>query len=214
MTFALLALVLVACQPGTNTHPVPSVVQIGADLHCRGGDHGFEDTQVGWGFCYPATWKYNERAQSVSANELDLTFDITDIPCASPSPVAGNASPRPVCSPGAGLFAFMIVSTYSRGNSANLAAWVQTNLTPAQPTPSPQASPPSQVSPSPLPSPSPLVLLPIVWGNSTEAALMPDGRRIALTPHQVVILDLRSGQGLLNLEAEMSKRLRTWKFVY
>jgi len=214
MTFALLALVLVACQPGTNTHPVPSVVQIGADLHCTGGDHGFEDTQVGWGFCYPATWKYNERAQSVSANELDLTFDITDIPCASPSPVAGNASPRPVCSPGAGLFAFMIVSTYSRGNSANLAAWVQTNLTPAQPTPSPQASPTSQVSPSPLPSPSPLVLLPIVWGNSTEAALMPDGRRIALTPHQVVVMDLRSGQGLLDLEAQMSKRLGTWKFVY
>ena len=43
---------------------------------------------------------------------------------------------------------------------------------------------------------------------------MPDGRRIALTPHQVVILDLRSGQGLLNLEAEMSKRLSTWKFAY
>jgi len=43
---------------------------------------------------------------------------------------------------------------------------------------------------------------------------MPDGRRIALTPHNVVILDLRSGQGLLNLEAEMSKRLGTWKFVY
>jgi len=214
MTFALLALVLVACQPGTNTHPVPSVVQIGADLHCTGGDHGFEDTQVGWGFCYPATWKYNERAQSVSANELDLTFDITDIPCASPSPVAGNASPRPLCSPGAGLFAFMIVSTYSRGNSANLAAWVQTNLTPAQPTPSPQASPTSQVSPSPLPSQSPMVLLPIVWGNSTEAALMPDGRRIALTLHQVVIMDLRSGQGLLDLEAQMSKRLGTWKFVY
>ena len=40
------------------------------------------------------------------------------------------------------------------------------------------------------------------------------GRRIALTPHQVVIMDLRSGQGLLDLEAEMSKRLRTWKFVY
>jgi len=215
LTTALLALVFVACQPGTNTHPVPSVVQIGADLHCTGGDHGFEDTQVGWGFCYPATWKYNERAQSISPNELDLTFDITDIPCASPSPVAGGgASPRPVCSPGAGLFAFMIISTYSRGNSTNLAAWVQTNLVPPQPSPSPQVSPSPQASPSPLPSPTPITLVPIDWGNSAEAALLPDGRRIALTPHQVVIMDLRSGQGLLDLEAEMSKRLRTWKFVY
>jgi len=209
---AIALFALVACQPGTNTHPVPSVVQIGADLHCTGGDHGFEDTQVGWGFCYPATWKYNERAQSISPTELDLTFDITDIPCASPSPVAGKASPRPVCSPGAGLFAFMIISTYSRGNFANLAAWVQANLTPPQPSPSPQPSP--QVSPSPLPSPTPMTLVPIDWGNSTEAALLPDGRRIALTPHQVVILDLRSGQGLLDLETQMSKRLRTWKFVY
>src|SRR2546427_9377524 len=104
MTFALLALVLVACQPGTNTHPVPSVVQIGADLHCTGGDHGVEDTQVGWGFCYPPTWKDNERAQSVSANERGLTFDIPDIPCASPSPGAGNASPPPGVSPGRRLF--------------------------------------------------------------------------------------------------------------
>jgi hypothetical protein len=56
--------------------------------------------------------------------------------------------------------------------------------------------------------------VPIDWGNSAEAALLPDGRRIALTPHQVVIMDLRSGQGLLDLEAQMSKRLRTWKFVY
>ena len=215
LTTALLALVLVACQPGTNTHPVPSVVQIGADLHCTGGDHGFEDAQVGWGFCYPATWKYNERAQSISPNELDLTFDITDIPCASPSPVAGGgASPHPVCSPGAGLFAFMIISTYSRGNSANLSAWVQANLVTPPPSPSPQVSPSPAASPSPPPSPTPIALVPIDWGNSAEAALLPDGRRIALTPHQVVIMDLRSGQGLLDLEAEMSKRLRTWKFNY
>ena len=100
----------------------------------------------------------------------------------------------------------MIISTYSRGNSANLADWVQANLTPPQPSP--------QVSPSPLPSPTPMTLTPITWGNSTEAALLPDGRRIALTAHQVVILDLRSGQGLLDLEAQMSKRLGTWKFVY
>src|SRR5260370_11216943 len=217
LTMALLALVFVACQAGTNTHPVPSVVQIGADLHGTGGDHGFEDTQVGWGFCYPATWKYNERAQSISPTELDLTFDITDIPCASPSPVAGGgASPRPVCSPGAGLFAFMIISTYSRGNSPNLAAWVQSNLVPPPPTPSPQPSPSPQVSPSPVPKviATPIVLVPITWWNSTEAAVLPDGRRIALTAHQVVITDLRYGQGLIDLEAQMARRLGTWKFVY
>ena len=43
---------------------------------------------------------------------------------------------------------------------------------------------------------------------------MPDGRRIALTPHYVVILDMRSGQGHLDLEASMSTRLGTWKFLY
>ena len=37
-----------------------------------------------------------------------------------------------------------------------------------------------------------------------------DGRRIALTPHHVVIMDLHSGP--LNLEKEMSSRLSTWKF--
>ncbi len=193
LTIALLALALAACQPGTNTHPVPSVAQIGSDLHCTGGDHGFEDSQAGWGFCYPGTWKYNERAQfhaTPSPQELDLTFDITDIPCESPAP--GTASARPVCSPNAGLFAFMIVSTYDRLNATSLASWVQAHLTP-QPT-----------------------LETIQWGNATEAARMPDGRRIALTPSHVVILSLHSGsgQGNLDLEAAMSARLATWKFLF
>ena len=167
---------------------MPSVAQIGSDLHCSAGDHGFEDTQAGWGFCYPGTWKYNERSQaSVTPPGLDLTFDVTDIPCVSPP---AGASTRPSCSPNAGLFAFMIISTYERGDSPTLASWVQANLTP----------PPS--------------LLPISWGDSTEAAIMADGRRIALTQHHVVILDLHSGQGHLDLEAEMSTRLSTWKFIY
>jgi hypothetical protein len=182
-----------ACQPGTNTHPVPSVAQIGSDLNCPNGDHGFEDSQVGWGFCYPATWKYNERSQaSTNPPGLDLTFDVTDIPCSSPPP--GTASARPICSPNAGLFAFMIISTYERGSSDSLASWLQANT----------ASPP----------PSPPVLQPISWGNSTQAARMVDGRRIALTPHHVVILDLHSGQGHLDLETEMSSRLASWKFSY
>jgi hypothetical protein len=187
---------------------VPSVAQIGKDLKCDSGDHGFEDIQAGWGFCYPGTWKYIERSQaSATPPGLDLTFDITDIPCASPPP-GSNASARPVCSPNAGLFAFMIISTYERGSSPSLAAWIKDNLT-QQPTPSPSptASPAATPSPAAIPQP-------IRWGNSTEAAVLPDGRRIALTPHHIVILDMHSGEGHLDLESPMSTRLGTWKFLY
>ena len=44
--------------------------------------------------------------------------------------------------------------------------------------------------------------------------MLSDGRRIALTPNQVVILELRSGFGLLDLESAMATRLGTWKFLY
>jgi hypothetical protein len=177
---------LVACQPGTNTHPVPSVTQIGADLHCASGDHGYEDNQAGWGFCYPGTWRYTLRQQYDSTTqELDLTFDITNIPCASAAP-----NTKPVCGTGAGLFAFMIVYTYPRAGASDLTTWVQGKL------------------------PGKVTLAPIDWGNSKEAAVMSDGRRIALTPNQVVILELRSGFGLLDLEAALSTRLSTWKFLY
>jgi hypothetical protein len=182
-----LFLVLAGCQPGPNTRPVPSVAQIGSNLKCSGGDHGFEDPQAGWGFCYPGTWKYQERSQgSPSPPGLDLTFDITDIPCTSPT----GASARPVCSPDAGLFAFMIISTYERGTSTGLASWEQANL----------AVVPTGET--------------IAWGDSVEAAKFADGRRIALTQHHVVIMDLHSGQGHLDLETQMSSRLNTWKFTF
>jgi hypothetical protein len=188
-TFATVALVLVlaGCQPGPTTRPVPSVAQIGSNLKCSSGDHGFEDSQAGWGFCYPGTWKYQERSQgSASPPGLDLTFDITDIPCTSPT----GASARPVCSPDAGLFAFMIISTYERGSSPNLASWEQANLV---------VVPTSDT---------------ISWGDSVEAAKFSDGRRIALTQHHVVIMDLHSGVGHLDLETQMSSRLSTWKFTF
>jgi hypothetical protein len=190
LTLSLLLLLLSACQTGNVSHPAPTVAQIGADLHCAAGDHGFEDAEAGWGFCYPQTWRYIEKAQGTSnPDRLDLTFDITDVPCVEASPVAGGTS-RPVCSPGAGLFAFMIISTFERGGATDLASWVRTNLTPV---PTQQA---------------------ILWGDATEAARLSDGKRIALTPHHVVMMKLSSGQGLLNLEAEMSARLDTWKFLY
>ena len=108
----------------------------------------------------------------------------------------------------------MIISTYERGDSTSLASWVQTNLNP-HPTPSPSASPTASPTPQPSPSPSPQATLQsIQWGNATEAAVMADGKRIALTPHHVVILELRSGLDLLDLETPMSARLSTWKFEY
>jgi hypothetical protein len=85
----------------------------------------------------------------------------------------------------------MIISTYERGSSTSLAGWQQTNLA------------------SPLPAGET-----IAWGNALEATKLPDGRRMALTPHHVVILELHSGQGHLDLESQMSARLNTWKFSY
>jgi hypothetical protein len=84
----------------------------------------------------------------------------------------------------------MIISTYERGSSPDLAAWEQANLA---------AVPASET---------------ISWGDSVEAAKFSDGRRIALTQHHVVIMDLHSGQGHLDLETQMSSRLNTWKFSF
>jgi hypothetical protein len=194
IAFALVA--LAGCQP-SSAHPVPSVPQIGGDLKCSQDDHGYEDQQAGWGFCYPGTWKYTERSQaSQSPPGLDLTFDITFVPptpapCRSPSPTpsgSSGSSPPAQASPCPGDFAFMIISTYQRGDAGDLKSWTAANLKPV-----PQ-------------------LETISWGNAVEAAKLADGRRIALTAHHVVILDLHSG--LLNLETEMSARLGTWKFSF
>lgn len=180
-------LVIAGCQPGQTPHPVPSVQQIGRDLNCATGDHGFEDIQAGWGFCYPATWHLLERSQgSLNPPGLDLTFDITNVPCTVPSP---GSQAAPSCAPDAGNFGFMIISTYERGGAASLSDWLQSNL---------KAAPPSQT---------------ITWSNAVEAARFADGRRVALTQHHVVILDL-SRNGLLDLEKQMSSRLYTWKFTY
>jgi hypothetical protein len=193
LALILAVLALAGCQSGPGARPTPSVAQIGGDLKCAEGDTGYEDPQTGWGFCHPATWRYIEKAQSSQSPDpvrLDLTFDITDtgVFCTTPSPVATGVSPTPSCAQY--LFAFMIISTYERGSSSSLADWVQQNL---QPVPT---------------------LQPIDWGNATEAAQLSDKRRIALTPHLVVILDLRSGVGQLDLEAQMSARLNTWLFTY
>jgi hypothetical protein len=191
---AAAALVVIAgCQPGPNPRPVPSVAQIGSNLKCPTGDDPLSDPQAGWGFCHPGEWKYIEKSQgSQSPPGLDLTFDITYSPtvrqpCTAATPPAPG-SPRPPSSPCPGDFAFMIISTYERGSSTSLTAWEQANL----------AGLPVGES--------------IFWGNSLEAVKLSDGRRIALTPHHVVILELHNG--LLDLESAMAPRLDTWKFVY
>lgn len=180
---------LAGCQTGPIPHPVPSVAQIGADLKCATGDHGLEDQQAGWGFCYPGSWKYNERSQaSLSPPGLDLTFDITYAP-ATPAPCPSSStsqgSPPSPCS---GDFAFMIISTYERGGAGTLGAWIQGNLSP------------------------PPAFQPIFWGNALEAGKLSNGKRIAMTQHHVVIMDLHPG--LLDLEGQMSSRLGTWRFMY
>jgi len=201
--------VLASCQSGPNPRPVPSVSQIGSELKCLNGDHGYSDVQAGWGFCYPATWQYRIRAQSSQSpdpRELDVTFDITDVPCTVASPAPGQATPRAVCFGDAGLFAFMIIYTFDRGGAPNLVAWREAN---------PKIASSARVA---------SLGDPIKWGNAVEAAKLADGRRIAMTPLHVVILELRSGSGngcvttkgtpcYLDLEAPMSARLNTWKFT-
>jgi len=199
LTLFLIVAFAVGCQQSPTPRAVPSVAQIGEDLACSASDHAFEDSEAGWGFCYPGTWRYNERAQgNTNPTRLDLTFDVTDTnaacpascpACVAPSPRPGQSSP-PECSPSRGLFGFMIISTYERLDAKDLVTWMQTTLTSV---PGRQA---------------------ILWGNAVEADQLSDGRRIALTPEHVVILELRSGQGQLDLETAMSSRLNTWKFLF
>ena len=193
LAVAAALIALAGCQPGSTSRPVPSVAQIGSNLKCPAGDDGLSDFQAGWGFCHPDAWKYIEKSQgSQSPPGLELTFDITYSPAVRqpcPSrPAPSGASPRPPASPCAGDFAFMIISTYERGGFSSLGSWVLANL---PGTPEGQS---------------------IAWGDSLEAVKLADGRRLAITPHHVVILELHSG--LLDLESAMAPRLQTWKFSF
>lgn len=188
---ACLALVLAGCQIGPSSpRSVPTVPQIGADLKCASGDHGYSDQQLGWAFCYPSTWRYTEKIQATdSPTGVDLTFAITCLSnckpqCPSPSP----DQPPPSCTPGPGLFGFMIISTYDRAGAGTLSGWLAAKL--------PHATLGDSID----------------WGNAVEAAKLSDGRRAALTQHDVVILDVHPS--LLDLDGEMASRLNTWKFTY
>jgi hypothetical protein len=162
-------------------------VQTGAS--CEQGDHAYDDRQLGWAFCYPGTWRFTQRIQrSDSPPGTDATFDVVnEPPCASPPEPGG----RPVCPPSSGLFGFMIVGTYQRGTVSGLADWLKAN------------------------EPADTATEPLSWGNAVEAVTVKGtARRYALTQHQVVLLDPRSGAGNLDLDSELAKRLKTWKFSF
>jgi hypothetical protein len=123
-----------------------------------------------------------------SPSGVDLTFEITCLTdCKPQCPTPESGTPAS-CPAETGLFGFMIISTYDRGGASDLGSWLVANL--------PHASRGG----------------PLGWGNSLEAARLADGRLVALTPHDVVILDVHPS--LLDLGGEMSSRLGTWKFTY
>jgi hypothetical protein len=92
-----------------------------------------------------------------------------------------------------GLFGVMIISTDQRGSASGLQDWINQNVGTG------------------------LQLQPVQWGNALEAYQEVGGtypRWFALTTHHVVILELHSGAGNLDLNAAMAPRLGTWKFTY
>ena len=189
LTAAALVLLLASCQVGSSPRPVPTVPQIGSDLKCAGGDHGYADQQLGWGFCYPSSWRYTEKVQATdSPSGVDLTFEITCLSdCKPQCPTPASGLPA-TCAREIGLFGFMIISTDDRAGARDLGSWLTAKL--------PHATRGD----------------PVDWGNAQEAIRLADGRLVALTPHSVVILDVHPS--LLDLEGEMNSRLATWKFTY
>jgi hypothetical protein len=186
---AALALLLASCHVGSSPRPVPTVPQIGSELKCGGGDHGYADQQLGWGFCYPSSWRYTEKVQATdSPAGVDLTFEITCLSdCKPQCPTPASGTPGS-CPTEIGLFGFMIISTDDRAGASDLKTWLAAKL------------------------PRTARGDPVAWGNALEATKLADGRLAALTPHNVVILDVHPS--LLDLDGEMSSRLATWKFTY
>ena len=80
-------------------------------MKCPGTDHGIDEVQFGWSWCYPSSWKFQERLQPTTAPQgVDATFDIVnDLP-------RGQA--------GSGDYGFLIVGTYQLGTAQTLKDWV------------------------------------------------------------------------------------------
>lgn len=108
---AIGVLLLSACETAAAPAPQPSVGVVGSTIRCSGVDHAIDDPQLGWGFCYPGSWRFRERAQQLDApTGVDTTFDIVD------------ASPRG--SSNSGKTGFMILGTYELGPSSTLQDWL------------------------------------------------------------------------------------------
>ena len=112
---AILPLAGCSLGPTAKPAPAPTVATEGQGLKCSGGDHGIQEVQFGWSWCYPATWKFQERLQPTSQPKgVDATFDIV------------NDLPRGQV--GSGDFGFLIVGTYQIGTAIDLAAWITANI--------------------------------------------------------------------------------------
>ena len=173
----LVSLALTACA-GSQPQPAQQAAA-NPNQGCTGSDHGLSEQELGWQFCYPASWRFIEKLQGSDApTGVDTTFDITDT-------ASGG---------GNGLFGFMIVGTYERGSQATLRQWLAANYA-------------AYRGSSKLET--------IQWGNALDAAVDPaSGKRFALTEHHVVVLELKAGQGNLDLNTAMTGRLSSWKFAY
>ena len=187
---AALALVILAgCSltPASAPTPAPTIRTEGQDVTCAGGDHGIDEVQFGWSWCYPATWKFQERLQPTACDKrtnADGTF--TEV-CQKPKGVDATfdiVNDVPTGQPGSGDFGFLIVGTYEIGSATDLAGWVTDNIGPDE------------------------TLSPIAWGDSRSAGIDGQGRRFAMTATHVVEMDVRGDA----IAAEMAKRLSTWKF--
>jgi hypothetical protein len=102
----------VGCTSG-NLASTPQAQPHVAGLACQTSDQAFDDPQLGWGFCYPATWRYVERdATTDTPKGVAITFDVTET---APGPDNGK-------------FGFMAVTTYDRGSAASIGDWLSTNV--------------------------------------------------------------------------------------
>jgi hypothetical protein len=99
--------------------PAPTIRTDGQNVKCPGTDHGIEEVQFGWSWCYPKSWKFQERLQPTQQPAgVDATFDIVnDLP-------SGQT--------GSGDYGFLIVGTYQIGSAADLPAWIAANVGPGE----------------------------------------------------------------------------------